>query len=142
MVAIIISKIVVLSQNKTNPFDIIQLAHQIYFKNFHDISKDLMFSKISFLNLQNYYLKKFLHFTFVVQFKTVSHGFPDYHSVDILHNNMNSNRLKLTVQNSQNTNSLKNNKLCLNKITDIQFLYKFMPECDKQFYETIFAKYL
>lgn len=125
--------------NKKNPFNILQLNNQNDFKNFHTISKNLLFSKVPFLKVVELLFEK--SNPFIVKFKTLSHGFSDYESVNIFPMD-NSNKITLeSIKNPPIVRALKNNKLGLAKISDVQSLYKFMPVSDKEFYEAVFAKY-
>lgn len=45
-----------------------------------------------------------------------------------------------SIKNPPIVRALKNNKLGLAKISDVQSLYKFMPVSDKEFYEAVFTK--
>jgi len=128
-----------LNVNKKNPFNILQLNNQNDFKNFHIISKNLLFSKVPFLKVVELLFEK--SNPFIVKFKTLSHGFSDYESVNIFPMD-NSNKITLeSIKNPPIVRALKNNKLGLAKISDVQSLYKFMPVSDKEFYEAVFAKY-
>lgn len=125
-----------LTVNEKKPFKILQLNENT-FKNYHFTSKQFKFNLIPFnsvvqLQFSNININ-------IVKYKTL-HGVDDFIQINLC-----SNSTPNFIQSLKNINlavSTKNNpKITKEKIQDVEYLYKFMPEDERTFYTNLFHRY-
>lgn len=119
--------------NDKKPFKVLQL-NENNFKNYHFTSKKFKFNLIPFISvIQLQFSNTNIN---IVKYKTL-HGVDDFLQINLC-----SNSTPNFIQSLKNINlavSTKNNpKITEEKIQDVEYLYKFMPEDELMFYTNLF----